>query len=314
MTILTVTLNPAIDLATATGKLIPHTKLRCAEPRYGAGGGGINVSRAIAKLGGRSTPFAAIGGATGAMFKAMLEAEGHRPIWFEVPGITRQNVTVLEEASNDQFRFVFPGPVWDHALGERALSVLGELARSMRFIVGSGSLPPGVPDDFYDRLGAISEAVGARFILDTSGGALTEARHGSGHRPYLWIMDNAEASQLAGRPLPSMEALERFALELREQRPACVIIMTFADGGAIAVSDEGLFKGFPPKVHVVSKIGAGDSFVAGLVIKLAEGWPVADACAYAMAAAASAVGQPATALSDAEETERYYTLIKQNGL
>jgi 6-phosphofructokinase 2 len=314
LTILTVTLNPAIDLATATDKLLPHTKLRCAEPQFAAGGGGINVSRAIANLGGKSTPFAAIGGATGQMFKAMVEEEGHRPIWFELPGKTRQNLTVLEEASNDQFRFVFPGPVWDAQICERALAALGEAAKSMSYVVGSGSLPPGVPDDFYDRLGAATEASGARFVLDTSGGALAEARAGTGHRPYLWIMDNAEAASLAGRPLPSMGALERFALGLREKHPASVVVVTFADGGAVAVSEEGLFKGRPPKVEVVSKIGAGDSFVAGLVVKLAEGWTVADAVAYAMAAAASTVSQPASALSDRAQTDQYFAKIRSNGL
>jgi 6-phosphofructokinase 2 len=184
----------------------------------------------------------------------------------------------------------------------------------MQYVVGSGSLPPGVPDDFYDRLGAVCDEAGARFVLDTSGGALAEAGDATGHRPYLWIMDNAEAASVAGRPLPSMSALERFALELRERHPACIIVVTFADGGAVAVSEDGLFKGRPPKVEVVSKIGAGDSFVAGLVVKLAEGWPVVDAVAYAMAAAASTVSQPATALSDRAQTDRYFAMIKDNGL
>jgi 6-phosphofructokinase 2 len=314
LTILTVTLNPAIDLATVTDKLVPHTKLRCTEPQFAVGGGGINVSRAIANLGGQSTPFAAIGGSPGQMFKSMLEAEGHKAIWFELPGITRQNLTVLEEESNDQFRFVFPGPTWDEALCEKGLAALAEAAGSMKYVVGSGSLPPGVPDDFYDRLGALCDKAGARFVLDTSGGALAEAGDATGHRPYLWIMDNAEAAALAGRPLPSMSALERFALELREKHPASIVVVTFADGGAIAVSEEGLFKGRPPKVEVVSKIGAGDSFVAGLVVKLAEDWPAADAVAYAMAAAASTVSQPATALSDREQTDRYFAMIKENGL
>jgi 6-phosphofructokinase 2 len=310
LTILTVTLNPAIDLASATPRLIPDTKLRCAAPVYNAGGGGVNVSRAIANLGGRSTPFAAVGGTTGAMYKAMLEAEGIMPLWFETPGMTRQSVTVLEEASNSQFRFVFPGPAWDRALCERAISVLGEAARSMRYVVGSGSLPPGLPDDFYDRIGEAADAAGARFVLDTSGGALREARQASGHRPWLWIMDNAEANQIAGRPLPDMAALERVAVELRERRTAEVVVLSYAEGGAVAVSEEGIFAARPPKVNVVSKIGAGDSFVGGLVFRLAEGWTVADACAYAIAAAASAVTQPATQLCDREQTDGYYAMIR----
>jgi 6-phosphofructokinase 2 len=311
LTILTVTLNPAIDLTASTAKLAPNTKLRCSEPSHGAGGGGVNVSRAIAKLGGRSTPFVAIGGATGQMFKALLEAEGHAPMWFDAPGMTRQNLTVHEEASNDQFRFVFPGPAWDAAVCERALAALGEASRAARYVVGSGSLPPGTPDDFYDRLGERAEAAGARFVLDTSGGALREARQGTGHRPYLWIMDNAEASEIAGQPLSTMADLERFALDLRERRLAEVIIVTYADGGAVAVSQDGVFQGRPPKVEVVSKVGAGDSFVAGLVFRLAEGWPVADACAYAMAAATSAVTRPPGELCDRETTDQYFAMIQK---
>jgi 6-phosphofructokinase 2 len=310
LTILTVTLNPAIDLASDLDKLAPNTKLRCTQPRYGAGGGGVNVSRAIAKLGGRSTIFAAVGGPTGEMFKALVEAEGHDALWFETPGATRQNVTINEQASNDQFRFVFPGPAWDAALCERALSVLGEASAKAGYVVGSGSLPPGVPDDFYDRLGERAEKAGARFVLDTSGGALSEARQGTGHRPWLWIMDNAEANQIAGRSLPSMDDLERFALELREKQLAEVIILTYVEGGAVAVSPEGVFKGRPPRVEVVSKVGAGDSFVGGLVLRLSEGWSVADACAYAMAAASSAVARPAGELSDREQTDRYYAMIR----
>jgi 6-phosphofructokinase 2 len=314
LTILTVTLNPAIDLTTATEKLAPHLKLRCAEPHYAAGGGGINASRAIAGLGGESTPFAAVGGATGALFRGLVEAEGLTPIWFELPGMTRQNVSVLEEASGGQFRFVFPGPTWDARTCEEALAALGEAVRGMRYVIASGSLPPGVPDDFYDRLGVLAETAGARLILDASGGALKEAGDATGFLPYLWIMDNAEASQLAGRPLPTMEALEAFAIELGKKRPASVIVVTFADGGAVAVSEEGVFKGRPPKVEVVSKIGAGDSFVAGLTVKLAEGWSVADSVAYAMAAAASTVSQPPMHLSDRAQTDGYFAMIKNNRL
>lgn len=310
MTILTITLNPAIDLVTATPKLIPNVKLRCAEPRYSAGGGGVNVSRAIANLGGRSIAFAAVGGASGAMYRAMLEAEGLEALWFDIPGITRQSVSVLDQASSDQFRFVFPGPVWSDALCERALAVLGEACRGMRYVVGSGSLPPSAPDDFYDRIGMAADAVGARFVLDTSGGALSEARQATGYKPWLWIMDNAEASQIAGRALPDMDTLQGFARELAERRPAEVIILTYADGGAVAVSDEGIFKTRPPKVEVVSKIGAGDSFVGGLVFRLAEGWTVADSCAYAMAAAASAVTRHAAELCDRDQTDRYFDMIR----
>lgn len=204
MTILTVTLNPAVDVSTGIDQLRPEAKLRCSTPRFEPGGGGINVSRAIAKLGGTSTPFAAVGGVTGEMFKALLESEGHRPLWFPVEGTTRQSLAVTEQASGKQYRFVMPGPDWNEELTARALAILRDAMREASYVVGSGSLPPGVPVDFYGRLSSLAEEMDARFVLDTSGGALTASLKDARHRPYAWVMDNAEANQLAGRPLPDM--------------------------------------------------------------------------------------------------------------
>jgi 6-phosphofructokinase 2 len=310
MTILTVTLNPAIDVSTAIDQLRPEAKLRCSPPRFEPGGGGVNVSRAIAKLGGTSTPFAAVGGATGEMYKRLLESEGHRPLWFAVDGMTRQSLAVTERCSQQQYRFVLPGPDWSEAAAERALAALGAACRASRYVVGSGSLPPGAPLDFYDRLNGLAEAAGAHFVLDTSGGALTAELKAGRHRLHAWVMDNAEAVQLAGRPLPDMAALEDFARTLWQEELAHILILTYAQGGAVAVSKDGVFTGRPPKVEVVSKVGAGDSFVGGLVLKLAEGWPLPDACRYAMAAAASAVTTPASELCSRESTERFFGMIK----
>lgn len=313
MTILTVTLNPALDLTTDTGKVESGYKLRCGPARLDPGGGGVNVSRAIAKLGGRSTPFIAIGGPTGDMLKSLLAAQGIDAEWFAVDGLTRQSVVVNEQSSRQQFRFVLPGPDWSAPQAARAMGALETALASprgrIRYVVASGSLPPGLPDDFYNRIGELADSTDARFVLDTSGRMLDVAASGGQHPPYAWIMDQREAEYLAGGPLVDLDALERFGLELKARKLAQILILTFGEGGAVALSETETLRVIPPKVEVVSKVGAGDSFVGGLVLKLARGASLREACSYAVAAAASSVTSPATALCDAAQTERYFSMI-----
>ncbi len=313
MSILTVTLNPALDLTTDVDRVESGYKLRCGPARFDPGGGGVNVSRAIAKLGGNSTPFVAIGGATGEMLRSLLDAEGIPAHWVEIDGLTRQSVVVNERATGLQFRFTLPGPEWSAADSERVLEALRRIfvsgAEPAAYVVASGSLPPGLPDDFYHRIGTLARQAGARFVLDTSGRELDAAAHESEHPPYVWIMDQGEAEYVAGGSLADLDALERLGYELKARKLAEVLILTFAEGGAITLSDAETFWTIPPKVQVMSKVGAGDSFVGGLVLKLAGGASLREACAYGVAAAASAVTTPATELCNSVQTERYFSMI-----
>ena len=313
MTILTVTLNPALDLTTDTGKVESGYKLRCGPARLDPGGGGVNVSRAIAKLGGRSRPFFAIGGPTGEIVKSLLAAQHIDAEWFAVTGLTRQSVVVNERSTGQQFRFVLPGPDWSATEAGAALDALETTlaARQPRieYVVASGSLPPGLPEDFYNRIGALADRAGARFVLDTSGRMLDVAASGGQHPPYAWIMDQREAEYLAGGPLADLDALERFGQELKARKLAQILILTYGEGGAVALSETETFRATPPKVEVISKVGAGDSFVGGLMLKLSSGASLREACLYAVAAAASAVTSPATELCDSVQTERYFSMI-----
>jgi 6-phosphofructokinase 2 len=313
MAILTVTLNPALDLSTDVETVQAATKLRCGPARFDAGGGGVNVSRAITKLGGHSLPFIAIGGATGQMLKNLIENEGLNGAWLEIDGLTRQSVMVYERSSGAQHRFVLPGPEWSAAQAEAALASLEEALHGAEqpigHVVASGSLPPGVPDDFYHKINALTAKTGARLILDTSGPALQAATRGAMPPPYIWVMDQAEAEQAAGLKIADIDALEALGRELHGRNLGQILILSFSEGGAVALSGEETIRIMPPKVTVLSKVGAGDSFVAGLTLKLARGAPLGEACAYAVAAAASAVTTPATQLCDGPQTERYFEMI-----
>ncbi len=300
--ILTLTLNPALDMATEVKDFVPGHKLRCSDPHLDPGGGGLNVSRAIKALGGDSLALVALGGLTGDRLAGLIRADGVTFLSILGPGETRQSLTVTETSSGLQYRFMLPGPVWGVAERARVLTLLSATSRPGGYSVISGSQPPGVPADFPAQLAASMD--GSHVVLDTSGPALISAvRHPI---PGLAVlrMDGEEGEELAGRKLATRAATADFAAELVQARVASrVIIARGADGNVLADGTQRLFSA-APKVQVKSTVGAGDSFVAAFVLALARGQNSASALAMGSAAAAAAVMTDATQLCRAEDVMR----------
>ena len=303
--ILTVTLNPALDLSTAVDSVEPELKLRCDKPVADPGGGGINVSRAVKVMGGQSTALVALGGGTGMRMAGLLEAAGLRLMRLTAPGETRQSLAVRDRSGSGQYRFVLPGPEWHRAHVADAMSAIAEAARSGGWVVLSGSNPPGVPEGFAQMLTVRLKDSSARLVVDTSGEALRTIA-GSSTPVDVLRMDSHEAAGLAGRPLPSRADSAAFAAGLVKDGAArAVIVARGADGSVIAHPD-GVWHAEAARVPVVSKVGAGDSFVAGFVLAMARAWPVDQALALGAAGASAAVMTPATELCHAADVEKFY--------
>ncbi|RNF35028.1 1-phosphofructokinase family hexose kinase [Paracoccus methylarcula] len=303
--ILTVTLNPALDLSTAADEVRPDQKLRCDKPVVDPGGGGINVSRAIKIMGGQSTAMVALGGATGTRIAEMLKADGLSIIRLTAPGETRQSLAVTDRASGSQYRFVMPGPEWHKAHVSDMMAAIAEAARAGGWVVVSGSNPPGVAPGFEQMLTVGLKDGRARLLVDTSGDAL-RALAGSSTPVDVLRMDSHEAEGLAGRPLPLRSDSAAFAAGLvRDGAAKSVIVARGADGSVIA-GEDGAWHAEAAKVPVVSAVGAGDSFVAGFVLAISRGQPVEEALALGAAAASAAVMTPATDLCHAHDVERLY--------
>jgi len=300
--IITVTLNPALDLSTETARVTPGIKLRCEPPRADPGGGGVNVSRAILKLGGESLCAVAAGGAAGATLLALLEAEGlqARDLGLALP--TRESLSVIEQASGAQYRFVMPGPVWGEEHVAQALARIEGWCAPGDLLVPSGSLPPGVPADVFLDLNERLAARGVRMVLDTSGEALAAAVARGGL--FALRMDDVEADGLAGAVLADVAATARFAASLVAKGVAEIVQVARGSEGTVLATASGRWHCVPPAVEVVSAVGAGDSHVGGFVLGLARGLSTVDACVQGVAAAASAVGTPGTELCEREAVER----------
>jgi len=299
MTILTVTLNPAIDLETTTDEVVPGEKLRCAEPVRDPGGGGINVARAVVQLGGEAVALVAAGGAAGAMLEEMLTGRGVPVGHLPAPGEMRQNLSVIEASTGQQFRFIFPGPPWAPDDLAAVTAALEARVTPDDWVVLSGSLPAGLKPEALADLARHLVRLGAKVVADTSGAALValaEAKLGLA----VLRMDFEESETLAGHDLPGPEDSAGFAADLVAQGVADVVILARGAEGSVLASRDGRWSAPAADVPVVSRTGAGDSFVAGTVLALSRGEALPTVLQHGVAAASAAVTTPGTDLCSAE--------------
>ncbi|MBL4929962.1 1-phosphofructokinase family hexose kinase [Fuscibacter oryzae] len=300
--ILTLTLNPALDMATDVARMVPGEKLRCTDPLLDPGGGGLNVSRAIKALGGDSLALVALGGLTGDRLAGLIRAEDITFLAIHGPGETRQSLTVTEGETGRQYRFLLPGPTWAEEDRARVFTLLRATSRPGGFAVISGSQPPGVPRDFPAQLAGSMPDV--QVVLDTSGAALVQAVEHPIPGLAVLRMDGEEAEGLAGRSLRTRGQTADFAQDLvRRGVAGRVIVARGADGNVLVDAGLRLFAA-APKVAVKSAVGAGDSFVAAFVLSLARGEAADRALAFGSAAAAAAVVTDATQLCRPEDVQR----------
>ena len=301
--ILTFTPNPAIDVSTSVERVIPERKLRCRSPRFDPGGGGINVARVIHRLGGDATALFIGGGATVARLQQLLERDGvaNRAVCCEQ--WTRENVTILEESSGHQFRFVMPGPEVTTSEWNAALELLHEWEPPPSFVVASGTLPPGVPADGFAQVAQVIKQRGSKLILDTSGPALSQGIRAG---VYLVKPNLGELAELSGAKITGEEVMKEAARSIIERGWSEVVVVSLGAQGAYLFTAEQCEPIIAPIVPALSRVGAGDSMVAGIVLALTRGWSLSDAVRFGAAAGAAAVMQPGTELCHRVDVERLF--------
>ncbi len=304
--IVTLTLNPAVDKISSVPQVVAERKLRCTTPRYDPGGGGLNVARAIQTLGGQATAYWTCGGPMGRLLAERLDADGvpHRPIPIEA--MTRENLIVLEESTGRQYRFGMPGAMLTPDEVETCLRMLGELDPPPDFLVLSGRLPPGVPDDFYARAARQSPAH-CRVILDTSGPPLREGIDGG---VYLIKPNVHELSELAGSEILEDAEIRDLSRSLIARGNVQVVVTSLGSAGVVVVTEQHFENIRAPTVKVRSKVGAGDSSVAGIVLGLAQGTDILDAVRLGVAAGSAAVMTEGTELCRRNDAWRLYEVMR----
>jgi len=302
--ILTVTLNPALDVSTDVAEMVPEHKLRCSPPVFDAGGGGVNVARAITFLGGHAEAFVALGGFHGEQHLHLLRQDGVEVIPFKTYGETRQSLDVTDRASGLQYRFLMPGPEWSPEMEDAALAAVAEAVPAGGIVVLSGSQPPGVAKDFPLRMVRQVAEKGALMVLDTSGPALHALLDNGATRGHILRMDEAEAAGLAGKQFAGLPELAQFVSGLVRDGVARMVLVGISTGGSVLATDYGCWHAVTPPVKVRSKVGAGDSFVGAFTLSLANGDAPEEALRRGVAAASAAVMSDATKLCQPAEVDQ----------
>lgn len=302
--ITTLTLNPAIDGA-CEAETVRHThKIRTGNERYDPGGGGINVARVVQRLGGQTHAVYLAGGATGGVLDDLLERHGIACTRFDIADHTRMSLAVHERSSGQEYRFVPEGPLVAAHEWEACLERLAEA--DCDYLVASGSLPRGVPDDFYARLrAAIGRSV--RFVLDTSGAALRQALAAGG--VFLVKPSLGELERLVGRSLADPDALLRAASNIVKRGEAEHVAVTLGQDGALLVNKVGAVRLPALPVEARSAVGAGDSFLAGMTYGFASGLNSGEAFRLGVAAGTAAVLTPGNDLCHRTDVERLLNLV-----
>jgi 6-phosphofructokinase 2 len=300
--IITVTANPCIDKSTTFSGLKPGKKIRCARPVFEPGGGGINVSRALHKLNGRSLAIYPAGGHSGIFLKDLLQKENIESIVIDTSENTRENFIVFDEATNNQYRFCMPGPVLPEREWRQILEKIESL-NGAEYIIASGSLPPGVPEDFFGQVAAIAKNKKAKLILDTSGAPLKNSLKNG---VYLWKPNLGELGSIAGSEILTTESALTTARNIIRDGMVEIIVISLGAAGAMLVTKNSHERFHTPVVTRKSTVGAGDSMVAGIVLSLSSGRTLTDAVKFGIACGTAATMNPGTELCKPDDVEILY--------
>lgn len=297
--IITLTFSPCIDKTASTPELIPEKKLRCSSPTLHPGGGGINVARAIIKLGGQVIAVYAAGGYTGKYFNALLEKQNVPAIIIETKNETRENIIIVDQSKNQQYRFGMPGTELTMDEWQQCLYAI-EKRNDIEFIVASGSLPPGVPLDIYARLAVIAKKKNAKLIVDTSGEAL---KHAAEEGVYLIKPNIGELALLVGVEKIDNSEIVDLGKKLILKGSCEILVVSMGEKGAMLITKDEDHHVTPPQVERRSTVGAGDSMVAGLVLAISNGQPLQQVLKYGVACGTAATMNPGTELCKKEDVE-----------
>ena len=299
--ILTVTPNPAVDLSYALPHLVSFHKLRTGALVEDPGGGGINVARVLKALGAEVEALTMLGGPIGQLLARLLNQSKVKWRAVHIAGETRLAINLHTTEELGEYRLVPEGPQVTAAEWQALVDLID--AEAGDWVVASGSLPPGVPDDAYAALALHCHAQGRKIAVDSSGRALAALRNA---RVDLLKLSESELQSLTGRKDWAEAAQALVAGGMAER-----VAVTLGGDGAMLASAAGLFRAAVIPVEIQSTVGAGDAFLAGLIDALSRGMDDRAALDWANATGAAAVSHSGTAHVERAKVETLYKGVIQ---
>jgi 6-phosphofructokinase 2 len=305
--VITITFSPCIDKSAPVKELLPEKKLKCSTPKLEPGGGGLNVARAIKKLGGEATAIFPCGGCAGKRLTRLMDIEEVPFVSIETSGETRENIIIFDESTNNQYRFGMPGTELSEQEWKQCLNAVAQMDWA-EYIIVSGSLPPGVPPAVYAQLAAIAKRKHAKLIADAPGNMLAAVVE---EGVFLIKPNLAELCALAGKEYLAQQEVKAAAQQIIAAKKCEIIVVSMGAAGAMLVTGNSAETIRAPQVIRKSTAGAGDSMVAGIVFYLLQGKSIFEAAQYGVACGTAATLNPGTELCRKEDVTALFELIRQ---
>jgi 6-phosphofructokinase 2 len=305
--IVTITFNPCIDKSSYVDALQPDKKLRCTAFKNEAGGGGINVAKAVKRLGGDALAIYLAGGYTGIILQNSLKAESIKSIVIDTGVDTRENIMIVDKATNLQYRFITPGNALTEKHWRQCLEAL-EMLTGVEFIIVSGSMQTGFPQDIFERISVIAQYKNAKLIIDIPAETLQAYPV---KNSYLLKPNLNELSMLAGKEELHGDEITSAARKIIADNICEVVIVSMGAAGALLVTKDIAEQFMAPPVKRKSTVGAGDSMLAGIVMYLSTQKEIRDAVRFGVACGTAATLNEGTQLCNKADADKLYHLMKQ---
>ena len=304
--IYTLTLNPAVDRELTVPAVEFDSVLRASESRVDFGGKGFNVSRLLKGMGTPSTAVGFLGGRSGDLLQDGLQSLGIGTDFVRVPGETRTNVSIVTQMHDHYIKVNEKGPLVEADKQRELIEKIASLAKPGNWWVLAGSLPPGVPDDFYAHIVHVLNEHEAHAILDTSGESL---QAGCAEKPYLVKPNVEEARALTGLPMDSPFEIATAAAEIC-RLGAQNVVVSMGKSGALLYTTHETWLTHTPMIEEQNPIGAGDSMVGGLVWALTQGIALKEALGWGVASGAATASLPGTEVGSRPLIEELFSQVR----
>ncbi|CAD0002504.1 1-phosphofructokinase family hexose kinase [Flavobacterium chungangense] len=303
--IVTLTVNPSVDKSTHFSGLIAEQKIRCKDPLFDAGGGGINVSKAIYRMHGSSLAVFTAGGPVGEMLKDLVNKEKIDFEAIETKTATRENFIAVDDNTNSQYRFGFTGDILADSEVEKLLETISNF--KPKYLVASGSLNEGLPSDFYQKVAEIAKTSNSKLIVDTSGEALKKVLETGA---YLIKPNVGELAKLVGVERLEIDEVNEAAKKIIADRRAEIVVVSLGPQGAVLVTKDEYEFVPAPNVAKKSTVGAGDSMVGGMVWALSQNKSLKEVIRWGVACGSAATMNEGTQLFKFEDANRLFEWLK----
>jgi len=303
--IVTLTINPALDRTFSVNRLALEDRAYIESTHESAGGRGINASCVIHSFGGQTQAIFPSGGNNGKRLEAFISRYGYSAVVVPVAQEIRTNLTITDRQGLT-VNLNEAGPQLEKSEVDRVEKAVQKSLEGASWLLLCGSMPPGVPSNFYARLISMARRKKVKTLVDTDGDPLREAVEAS---PTVASPNQQEAERLLNRALVTRNHFLDAVGRIRSMGPD-MVVLSLGSRGAMGASEGGIIEAVPPRVEVLCPIGAGDALAAAFALAMERSGDFADAVRWGVAAGTASATLPGLRLASLDQAKEVYRQVE----